>query len=166
MIFWRRFCGDRTHHDQEKDRKEIDMRYYETLYIINPNLADEDYRDVVIKFNNLVEKNKGVIIKLDEWGKKTLAYEVRKFDKGFYVLMQYCGEPGIVSELKRHLKLEEKVLKFQTIKLSDDADPEVLKKQTGESEETVVEESATVGESSSEEEGETDKDKEGENGVS
>jgi small subunit ribosomal protein S6 len=103
------------------------MRLYETLYLINPDLADEDYRGVVDKFNNLIDKNKGVLIKVDEWGKKTLAYDVKKFDKGSYVLLNYCGEPDLISELRRDFKLDDRVLKYQTIKLSDKADPEALK---------------------------------------
>jgi len=103
------------------------MRYYETLYIINPNLADEDYRAVVAKFTDVVEKNSGVATKVDEWGKKTLAYDIKKFDKGFYVLLQFCGEAGLTAELKREMGLDDRVLKYQTIKLSDNADPEKLK---------------------------------------
>ena len=115
------------------------MRYYETLYIINPNLADEDYRAVVAKFTDAVEKNKGVVTKVNEWGKKTLAYDIKKFDKGFYVLLQYCGEAGLTAELKRELSLDDRVLKYQTIKLSDDADPEKLKPKPDPSEAEPVE---------------------------
>ncbi len=128
------------------------MRYYETLYLINPNLADEDYKGVVEKFNNLIEKNKGVLIKVDEWGKKTLAYIINKFDKGYYVLLKYCGEPGIIEELKRDLKLDDRVLKHQTIKLSDDVDPEALKSETETSETKVVEEEKAPEEPESEKE--------------
>ena len=149
------------------------MRYYETLYLINPNLADEDYSDLVTKFNDLVEKNKGVIVKVDEWGKKTLDYEVKKFDKGYYVLLNYCGEPDLITVLKREFKLDERILKYQTIKLSDNADPEALKQKS----EAVREK---VGEEAKEKEGEEAKEddveepetpseaiseKEGENGV-
>lgn len=138
------------------------MRYYETLYIINPNLAEEDYRAVVAKFTDAVEKNKGVVTKVDEWGKKTLAYDIKKFDKGFYVLLQYCGEAGLTAELKRELGLDDRVLKYQTIKLSDDADPEKLKPKPDPSEtesvETVeaVEEAADSEETGAEGEGEKD----------
>jgi len=103
------------------------MRFYETLYLINPDLADEDYRGVVEKFNQLVEKHKGVIIETKDWGKKTLAYPVKKFNRGIYVLLQYCGDTEIVHKLKRDFRLDERVLKFQTIKLSDQADPDDLK---------------------------------------
>lgn len=103
------------------------MRYYETLYIINPDLSDDEYRDVIAKMNNLIEKEKGVVTRVEEWGKRTLAYEVKKFDKGSYVLLQYCGESGIVEQLKREMSLDDRVIKFQSIKLSDHADPESLK---------------------------------------
>jgi len=142
------------------------MRYYETLYIINPNLADEDYRAVVAKFTDAVEKNQGVVIKVDEWGKKTLAYDIKKFDKGFYVLLQFCGEAGLTAELKREMSLDDRILKYQTIKLSDNADLEKLKPEPDpnetESVETVqveaVEEAANSGETDEEEEGEGEKD--------
>jgi len=131
------------------------MRYYETLYIINPDLADDEYRDVVAKMNTLVEKEKGVVTKVEEWGKRTLAYGVKKFDKGSYVLLQYCGESGIVEQLKREMTLDDRVLKFQTIKLSDHADPEALKAAgEGGKKEPVEEEKRTDDERRSEDEGE------------
>ncbi len=103
------------------------MRYYETLCLINPDLGDEDYKEVITKFSNLVEKNNGTVIKVDEWGKKPLAYTVRRHDKGYYILMEYCGETGINAELERDLRLDDRILKYQTVKLSDKADPEALK---------------------------------------
>ncbi|MCG6879052.1 MAG: 30S ribosomal protein S6 [Deltaproteobacteria bacterium] len=135
------------------------MRYYETLYIINPNLADEDYRAVVAKFTDVVEKNSGVVTKVDEWGKKTLAYDIKKFDKGFYVLLQFCGEAGLTAELKREMGLDDRVLKYQTIKLSDNADPEKLKPEPGPGEAEpveAVEEAADSEKTGTEDEGEED----------
>jgi len=135
------------------------MRHYETLYIMNPDLTDDECRDVVTKFNNLVEKERGVVINVEEWGKKTLAYQVKKFDKGSYVLLQYCGEPDIIEELKREMSLDDRILKYQTIKLSDHADPEALK----------AEGEANKKRSSGEEEKETEDEPraadEGENGI-
>jgi small subunit ribosomal protein S6 len=102
------------------------MRHYETIFIINPELTDEDYKAVLSKFNTLVEKLKGVMIKVEEWGKQRLAYTVKKFDRGSYVLFNYCGESGVPAELERDLKLDDRVIKFQTVKLADSADPEEL----------------------------------------
>ena len=141
------------------------MKYYETIYLINPNLADEDYEDVVSKFKNVIEKKEGVFIKVDEWGKKTLAYKIKKFDKGYYVLLRYCGNPGITAELRRVLKLDERVLKYQTIKLSDNADPEALKAKIEEGKTKAGEDEEIVEEESTEIDGETEDDQGDENGV-
>ncbi len=105
------------------------MRFYETLYLLPPDLSQDEYKAVVEKFNGIIEKNGGVVIRIDEWGKKDLAYQVRKFDKGFYILLQYCGPPGITFLLERDLRLDDRVMKYQTIKLRDKADPEQLKKE-------------------------------------
>jgi small subunit ribosomal protein S6 len=148
---------------RKKAERRTEMRYYETLYLINPNLADEDYRDVVAKFNNIIEKNKGVVAKVDEWGNKTLAYQVKKFDKGYYVLLQYCGAPGITAELHRELKLDDRVFKYQTVKLSDKVDPESLRPQADNAEERASEEAEPVVASNSEKEDGTENNQEGEN---
>ena len=107
------------------------MRYYETLYLLSPELSEDEYKDVIKKFNGIIEKNKGVVIKVDEWGLRELAYRVRKFDKGYYILLQYCGEPGITHEVERDMRLDDRVMKYQTVKLSDKADPDALKKELG-----------------------------------
>ena len=102
------------------------MRQYETIYIINPDVTEEDYGEVIKKVNDLIEKQKGVIIKVEEWGKQKLAYLLKKFDKGSYVSMNYCGEPGVTQELERDLKLDDRILKYQTIKIADKVDPQEL----------------------------------------
>jgi len=118
-------------------RKESVMRQYETIYILKPSLPDEAYEEVVGKFNAIIEKNQGVMIKTDKWGEKTLAYELNKFNKGFYVLLEYCGDAALTKELERLFRLDDKVLKYQTVKLSDRADPEALLKEAkGTEEET------------------------------
>jgi small subunit ribosomal protein S6 len=112
--------------EEKSPRGEDSMRHYETIYIANPNLADEEYGEILTKFRDSVEKSRGVIIKTEEWGKQKLAYELKKFDSGFYVLTEYCGESGMTAELERNLKLDERILKYQTVKLADKADPEAL----------------------------------------
>jgi small subunit ribosomal protein S6 len=102
------------------------MRHYETIYIVDPNLGDEEYRELTGKFNSLIENQKGVVIKTKEWGKQRLAYVVKKFNYGFYVLIDFCADPGVTSELERSLKLDDRILKYQTVKISDRADPEEL----------------------------------------
>jgi small subunit ribosomal protein S6 len=102
------------------------MRHYEIVYIINPNMSDDENRDIIQKFNSLMEGRNAVIIKTQEWGKQRLAYSVQKFYYGFYVLVDFCADSGVTAELERNLKLDDRILKYQTVKLADKADPEEL----------------------------------------
>ncbi len=104
------------------------MRRYETLFIIDPELTDEGLKDVAEKFKNIILADKGHIIKYDEWGKRKLAYPVRKREYGFYVLLDYCGPSDIVNELERNMRIDERILKYITVKLSDSFDQEDLEK--------------------------------------
>ncbi len=107
------------------------MRYYETIFIVHPNLNEEESKEVLKKFSGLVERYKGVLVKIEEWGNQRLAYQVKKSERGYFVLVGYCAEPGLVPELERDLKLDDRVLKFQSVKVSDHADPqEMLQKQS------------------------------------
>jgi small subunit ribosomal protein S6 len=107
------------------------MRRYETIYIANPNLEDEAIRDVITKFSDLIKKQRGSVVKIDEWGKRKLAYEVKRFDKGHYVLLDFCGFPEMVTELERNLKLDERILKYSTVKIDEGVDPAELTVEEG-----------------------------------
>jgi small subunit ribosomal protein S6 len=103
------------------------MRHYETLYLLNPDLPEDEYKAEISKFNEIIEKHNGELIKMEEWGKRSLAYDVKKFDRGFYVLLDFCGDGPLIAEIERVFKLDERVLKYQTLKLSDHADLEALR---------------------------------------
>lgn len=107
------------------------MRYYETILIVHPNLNEEECREVFKKFSGLLERYKGILIKVEEWGNQRLAYQVKKSDRGYYALMGYCAEPGLIPEFERDLKLDDRVLKYQSVKIADHADPNelILKQQ-------------------------------------
>jgi small subunit ribosomal protein S6 len=107
------------------------MRYYETIFILNPDLSDEEYKAVLNRTKEVIDKQKGIFIKLQEWGKQRLAYPIKKQEKGNYILVNYCGEGATSSELGRLLKLDERVLKSMTVKLEDAVDPEeLIRKET------------------------------------
>jgi small subunit ribosomal protein S6 len=102
------------------------MRHYEIIYIINPNQTDDEFNEIIEKVNNLIVAQKGVIIKTQKWGKQRLAYTVKKFNNGFYVLVDFCADPGVTTELERNLNLDDRIIKYQTVKLADKADPQAL----------------------------------------
>ena len=137
------------------------MRHYEIIYIVNPNLNGDDYHELVKKYSEIIVNNKGVIIKTDEWGKQRLAYRIRKFYNGVYVYVEFCTEAKSIAELERNLKLDDNILKFQTVKLADEADPEELLKKAQTSEK-VRERSADDTDASEEQSINDDEDEESE----
>jgi small subunit ribosomal protein S6 len=102
------------------------MRHYEIIYIVNPNLNGDEYRDVFKKYSDIIVNNKGVVIRTEEWGKQRLAYRIRKFYNGVFVYVNFCAMAESIAELERNLKLDDNILKFQTVKLADKANPEEL----------------------------------------
>lgn len=136
------------------------MRYYETIFIVNPDLSDDDYQAVLSKAGEVIEKQKGVVVKVHEWGKQKLAYPIKKYPKGSYVVLNYCGNSGVSTELERALRLDERILKHLTVKLEDQADPEELLRQ----EEAKAASKAPEPEAEEEAEGEGQEEERGEEG--
>jgi small subunit ribosomal protein S6 len=100
------------------------MRKYESFIIIDADLHDDAIAAVDDKLKNIVAGNGGTVLDYTPWGKKKLAYPVKKRTRGHYVLMEYAGASELVAELERNMRLDERVLKFITVKLEDRFDPE------------------------------------------
>ena len=83
---------------------------YEVLYIIKPDLGEEDTKAVVEKFNTLIEQN-GTIDATEEWGKRKLAYEINYISEGYYVLVKFTSGPEFPAELERILRNTETVMR-------------------------------------------------------
>jgi len=90
------------------------VKGYEVLYIIRPDLEEEQTKALVAKFSQIVEDNGGTDLKVDVWGKRRLAYEIKKLNEGFYVLMKFNGEAATVQELERVMKISEEVIRYLT----------------------------------------------------
>ncbi|MGA7874768.1 MAG: 30S ribosomal protein S6 [Desulfoferrobacter sp.] len=100
------------------------MRKYETFFIVDPDLPDDVTSSVDEKFKSIISSQGGIVLNYAPWGKKKLAYPVKKRSRGLYVLTEYSGGPELVAELERNMRLDERVLKFITVKLEDRFDPE------------------------------------------
>jgi len=92
------------------------MKTYEILYIIRPDLDDEAIAATVDKFADVVTNNAGIDLSVDKWGKRRLAYEVKDYRDGYYVLMNFNGEARTVQELERVMKISDQILRFLTTK--------------------------------------------------
>jgi small subunit ribosomal protein S6 len=96
------------------------LRRYETIFIANPDLSEEDQSALQEKVRSLVASFKGEIVKLEDWGLRKLSYQIRKSSRGRYFMLDYvAAAPALVHELERTLRLHDGVLKFLTVKTSD-----------------------------------------------
>ena len=93
------------------------MALYETIFIIHPELNEEDAEEHIKRVENLVIRLGGEVLKTERWGKKRLAYEVDKHRYGYYVLLRLRGDPAILPELERHYRLTEGIIKSLVIRL-------------------------------------------------
>ena len=91
------------------------MRKYEVIFIVKP-LDEEAINGVVAKFENIINTNGGNIDKIDRWGKKRLAYEIKDNTDGYYCLFYITAEPAVINEVDRVMKITDEILKHMIIK--------------------------------------------------
>ena len=97
-------------------------REYETIYILRPNTPNEGVAEVNTRIKNVIESMGGKVIKVDNWGKRRLAYEVAKERKGIYLYWQYLAQPGVVEETERNLRMLDSVIRYLTVKVDESID--------------------------------------------
>ncbi|MDA8141376.1 MAG: 30S ribosomal protein S6 [Desulfobacteraceae bacterium] len=103
------------------------MRRYETIVIIDPDLSEEDRTSLLNRAKEIIPQQQGVFIQEDLWGVRKLAYEINKKPRGFYALLDYCGTGKAVDELERLFRIDDRAMKFITVQLAAEADPEKIK---------------------------------------
>ncbi len=114
------------------------MRRYETIFILRPNASEDDITQIIDRNNGIVVDDfGGEMLKVDKWGLKKLAYLIKKEQQGYYVYIVYAGMPEAVDEMERHFKIDDRVLKYMTIKLQEKYTPDPEVEETEESEDTT-----------------------------
>lgn len=98
-------------------------REYETIYILRPELTNDAISQVNTKIRGVIETGGGQLIKVENWGKRRLAYEVKKQLKGIYLFFNYLGGSQLVEEVERNLRLSDQVIRYYTIKAGENIDP-------------------------------------------
>jgi len=94
-------------------------REYETIFILRPNTANEGVAEVNTRIKGIIEGMGGKILKVDNWGKRRLAYEVAKERKGIYLYWQYLAQPGTVEECERNLRMLDNVIRYLSVKVDE-----------------------------------------------
>jgi len=102
------------------------LRHYEIIFIVHPNVPEGEMSKVTDKVTGVITQRKGEVIALKDWGKKRFAYKVKKSTKGYYFLLYFTATPDALAELERTLRIDEKILRYQTIRM-DKAKIEAMK---------------------------------------
>ncbi len=102
------------------------MNRYETIFVINPDLGEDEIQNVVTKFTGIIDSQKGVQLKVEDWGRRRLAYKIEKFSQGYYVLADFAGVPAGLAELERNLKIDDRIIRFLSVKTGENVNVEAL----------------------------------------
>jgi small subunit ribosomal protein S6 len=116
------------------------MRRYETIFIADNDLSEEDRSPIFEKLKDLIQQHGGLLVMVDEWGGKKLAYEIKKKARGYYVRLDYCGSGILVNEIERFFRIDDRILKFMTVLLDKDVDIETVKEEIAKIEEAQTDE--------------------------
>lgn len=92
---------------------------YEVITILNPNVSSEFIEGKISDWTDLVKEYGAEIQRIDRWGKKNLAYEVKKFNQGFFLLFHIKGNHDVVDELERRFRIADEVIRYQTVKMNE-----------------------------------------------
>ncbi len=98
------------------------MRIYEILFIVRPDVPEEEMDGIIEPLKGVVTASGGAVDKVDKWGKRKLAYRVRRYREGYYILLQFSTEKpaDMVKELERRLRVSDTVIKFLTVRIDED----------------------------------------------
>ena len=92
------------------------MNQYEVMYVIDPTLEDSARTELINRFSDLVTKNGGEVDRVDEWGKRRLAYAIQYKTEGYYVLMYIKAPAELPREIERNMQISDSVLRYLTVR--------------------------------------------------
>jgi len=95
-------------------------RFYEVMFIVRPDAEDADVDKLIAGFEHTVTNGGGTVRSTEKWGRRRLAYTVRKFNDGNYILMTIDADGALVHELERRLRVSEPVIKFITVRMDEE----------------------------------------------
>jgi len=97
------------------------MNNYETVFILNPVLSEDQMKDTVDKFVKVLKKAKADVVNIEQWGLRKLAYPIQHKSTGFYNLIEFAAAPEVINTLETEYRRDESVMRFLTISLDKHA---------------------------------------------
>ena len=95
------------------------MRKYETIFILQPELSEDDIKSITSKAQDVISTYNGECFRMDDWGIRKLAYPIKKSARGRYYYLRFDGDSALIAELERRLRLDDKVLRYQSVNITD-----------------------------------------------
>lgn len=102
------------------------MRRYESVWVVHGDLPDEDAKSTIDKFSRIISSAGGMLVGLDEWGRRKLAYKIKGTIRGYYILADFAGSPETVKELERNYRIDDRIIRYHTVKKADKVNLEAL----------------------------------------
>jgi small subunit ribosomal protein S6 len=103
-----------------EDLEKRMSRTYELMFIVRPDMTEEDLDKLIANLQSVVPGSGGTVKRVDKMGKRRLAYTVRRFHEGVYVLLVVEGGGAVIHELERRLRVTEQVIKFLTVRVDEE----------------------------------------------
>jgi len=100
------------------------LREYETVYILKPDTAQDEISQMNARVRQILESMGGKLLDLDNWGKRKLAYEIKKQLKGIYMYWRYLAPSGVVEEVQRNLRMLDAVIRYYTVRIGENIVPD------------------------------------------
>jgi small subunit ribosomal protein S6 len=110
------------------------LQRYEVVAIVLADLSEDDITALIERSQTIINDRKGAIAKVEKWGKRHLAYEIKKHKDGYYFLIDFAGDGAIVSEIERTYKIDDRILKFMTVKKEGASTREGIEKEAADAE--------------------------------
>ena len=102
------------------------MRRYESVWVVHGDLPDEEAKSTIEKFSRIITSHGGMVAGVDDWGRRRLAYQIKGTTRGYYILADFAGTPGTVKELERNYRIDDRIIRYHTVKKSEQVDMAAL----------------------------------------
>jgi small subunit ribosomal protein S6 len=123
---------------------------YETIFIVKPDLGDDETKVLTTKLQDVIDSMQGDFKRLEDWGARKLAYPISKCNRGRYYYLRFDGDAGLIAELERRLRLDDRVLRYQSVRIEKEVEKPVVAQTEASVDETSVDEAPVDEETTSE----------------
>lgn len=96
------------------------MRNYEVVFIAAPTLTTEELDAFIVQMQTVVQERKGKVTRVENWGKRSMAYKIKRFRDGYYVILTIEGDGAIIAELERRFRVTDFVIRFLSVRIDED----------------------------------------------